>query len=40
MAHRIGLLLALAASLLGVISDQDLKIIKHHSSDTIVTRPK
>ncbi|WP_255702128.1 hypothetical protein [Flavobacterium wongokense] len=40
MAHKIGLLLALAASLLGAISDQELKPIKNHASEINITRTR
>lgn len=40
MAHKIGFLLALAATLLGAISDQEIKIIKNHTSDTNITRTR
>ncbi len=40
MAQKIGILLALAASLLGAISDQEVKIIKNHLSDTQIIRTR
>lgn len=40
MIHKIGILLALAASLLSTISEQDLKQTKNHASDTHLIRTR
>jgi hypothetical protein len=38
MVHKIGLLLALAASLLSLVSDMEKKHIKLNSSGAVITR--
>lgn len=40
MAHKIGFLLALAASVLSMVSDQETKNIKNTHSEIIITRSR
>jgi hypothetical protein len=40
MVHKIGFLVALAATIMGVVTNQEIKIIRNNPSDTIITRTR